>query len=220
MRPEAILKAVGEVSSKMETESFKHQRRHNIYFRDEVPGLSANHPAMQKFDTVNHVVCGDQVGGSVVEKIYEYPALRRFLADTMKKKGLHLMGDPLARVNVMAIREGEALNWHFDQAEFTTTIMLQSPKSGGELEYCSELRTAENPNYEGVTRLVSGDRSDIITEKLIPGALNVFRGVNTPHRVTPVQGSRDRIMTIFSYYEQPDVTFTNEMRIGFYGRAD
>ena len=77
----------------------------------------------------------------------------------------------------------------------------------------------ENPNYDGIVRLVNGDNSNNKILTLSPGTLNVFRGVNTPHRVTTVSGSRDRIMTVFSFYEQPGISFTDEMRIGFYGRA-
>ncbi len=219
IRPEATLKAVAEVTPVLETDSFKHHRRHTIFFKDEVPGIPPDHPAMRKFNSLNHTICGDQINGCVVTKVYEYPPLLQFLADAMEKKSLHFMDDPLARVNVIASREGEALNWHFDQSEFTTTIMLQASEEGGELEYRSELRTPEEPNFEGIARFVNGDNSENKILTLTPGTLNVFRGVNTAHRVTTVGGSRDRIMTIFCYYEQPGVSFSDEMRIGFYGRA-
>ncbi|WP_159089953.1 hypothetical protein [Ruegeria sp. Alg231-54] len=52
-----------------------------------------------------------------------------------------------------------------------------------------------------------------------PGALNVFRGVNTPHRVVPVQGVKDRVIATFSYYEKPGVIFSAEEQLGFYGRT-
>lgn len=54
---------------------------------------------------------------------------------------------------------------------------------------------------------------------LRPGTLNVFRGKHTAHRVTPVEGSRERMVAVFSYYEQPGVLFSAEERTGFYGRA-
>ena len=141
LKPAAILKAVAEVTPVLQSDSFKHQRHHNIFFKEEVPGIPANHPAMRKFNSTNHAICADQISGSVVTRVYEYPPLLRFLADAMEKETLHLMDDPLASVNVMATRDGEALNWHFDQSEFTTTIMLQASNEGGELEYCSELRS-------------------------------------------------------------------------------
>ena len=48
---------------------------------------------------------------------------------------------------------------------------------------------------------------------------NVFRGKNTAHRVSPVKGSRERIIAVFSYYERPGVIFSREEQIGFYVRA-
>ncbi len=219
LRIEAIQKAVAEVTPILQTDSFKHHRRHNIFFRNEVPGIPADHPAMREFDSINHTICADQIERSVVTRVYEYPAFSCFLADTMEKTDLHLMDDPLAGLNVMATRDGEALNWHFDQSEFTTTILLQACDQGGELEYRSELRSTDDPNYDDIVALVNGDSSENKIMTLTPGTLNVFRGINTPHRVTTVRGERDRIMAIFSFYEQPGVSFSDEMRIGFYGRA-
>ncbi len=217
--PEATSKAVAEVSRLLETSSFKHHRQHNIFFKDKVPEISDDHPAMRKFHSVNHTICADQITGSIVTKVYEYPPLRRFLADTMEKEILYCMDDPLARVNVMASRDGEALNWHFDQSEFTTTLMLQASEGGGGLEFRPGLRTPQNPNYEGIARLIRGDDRGTEIVAFKPGTLTVFRGVNTPHRVTTVRGPRDRIMTIYSFYERSGVTFSDEMRLGFYGRA-
>jgi hypothetical protein len=51
------------------------------------------------------------------------------------------------------------------------------------------------------------------------GTLNLFKGKNTIHRVTPVAGDRNRLMAVFSYYPRPDVLFSPDERIGFYGRA-
>lgn len=219
VRADAVEKAVAEVSPPLETAAFAHQREHNVYFRDHVDGVPADHPAMNKVRSANHTIGADQIDGSVMIQIYEYPPLCRFIADTMNKDVLYVMDDPLGRVNVMATRDGEGLNWHFDQSEFTTTIMLQASNEGGELEYVPELRSADNKNLDAVARLLQGEDVGNQIATLTPGTLNVFRGENTPHRVTTVHGSRDRIMTIYSFYENPGVTFTDEMRIGFYGRA-
>jgi predicted 2-oxoglutarate/Fe(II)-dependent dioxygenase YbiX len=128
------------------------------------------------------------------------------------------MGDPLARVNVMSYGAGQALNWHFDRSEFTTTLLLQAPDAGGAFEYRSDLRSDEDPNYDGVAALLNGqDRPRQIG--LSAGTLNVFAGKNTAHRVTPVEGDTSRVIAVFSYYETPDVMFSEEERIGFYGRA-
>ena len=141
-----------------------------------------------------------------------------FLATAMDKPRLYPMADPLARINVMAYRTGEALNWHFDRAEFTTTLLLQAPVAGGRFEYRRGLRSAADPNYEGVGRLLAGEDRDVRILALAPGTLNVFKGRNTAHRVSPVEGERPRVIAVFSYYETPDVSFCDEERLGFYGR--
>ncbi|EPX83253.1 2OG-Fe(II) oxygenase superfamily [Rubellimicrobium thermophilum DSM 16684] len=137
----------------------------------------------------------------------------------MGKPALHAMDDPLARVNVMEYRRGEALNWHFDRSEFTTTILLQAPEAGGLFEYRRDLRSPEDPNHEGVARLLRGEDPELRRIRLEPGALNIFRGRDTAHRVTPVEGDRPRLVAVFSYFDRPGVRMTPDEQRGFYGRA-
>ncbi len=80
--------------------------------------------------------------------------------------------------------------------------MLQAPEIGGDFEYSKDLRSDDEPNYAGVARLLQGKDEAMRTLRLAAGALNVFRGKNTPHRVTTVAGETDRIIAVFSYYTQ------------------
>ena len=137
----------------------------------------------------------------------------------MGKERLFSMDDGMARVNVQATRAGEGLNWHFDRSEFTTTILLQAPEVGVELENRKDLRTPDNLNDDGVEAVLNGSDPEIKRIAPEPGAPNVFRGVNTPHRVVPVEGETKRVIAIFSYFEVPGVAFSREERIGFYGRS-
>jgi hypothetical protein len=137
----------------------------------------------------------------------------------MEKNALFTMRDPLARVNVMSYRDGEALNWHFDRSEHTTTLLLQEPTGGGLFEYRSNLRTDDAPNYEGVARLLECKDDEVKTLQMRAGTLSVFAGRNTLHRVTPSRGPNERVIAVFSYYERPGVKLSNEEQIGFYGRA-
>lgn len=219
LRPGVAEKAVAEIRPVMDTRSHVHKRLHNIYFKPSIPELAPDHPALRKVETISHTVCADQIPGSIVLSIYEYGALVRFLAATMGKPQLHVMQDPLARANVMGYRAGEALNWHFDRSEFTTTLLLQAPEIGGDFEYRTDLRSEDNPNYDGVAKLLEGRDPEAKILRMKAGTLNVFRGKNTAHRVTTVEGERERMIAVFSYYERPGVMFTEEERIGFYGRA-
>lgn len=219
VKPGAIATAVSELDPLIDSASYRHARRHNIYFKNQIPGLAADHPALQQFETVNYTLCADQLAGTVVDEIYEWEPLPAFVARVLDKPRLFLMSDRLAKVNVLAYRPGEALNWHFDRSQFTTTLLIRAAESGGEFEYRSGLRSETDPNYDGVARMLRGEDPKVSVMSLAAGTLNVFAGKNTAHRVTPVRGAKSRVVAVFSYYDNPGVTFNSAERIGFYGRA-
>ncbi len=218
VRDDALSTAVEEVKPVLAQNAFVHARRHNIYFSKTVDGLPAAHPALQEFETSNRTICADQISQAVIVRLYEWAPFAEFLAAVMDKPVLYTMDDPLARVNVMAYADGQALNWHFDRSEFTTTLLLQAPVAGGAFEFERDLRSENDPNHDGVAELLQGRRTParLVLE---PGTLNIFKGRNTAHRVTSVRGDRDRIIAVFSYYEHPGVRFSDDERVGFYGRA-
>ena len=102
--PAALARAAAELLPLSEGSSYTHQRRHNVYFVDQVAGLPGNHPALRQFDTIHHTLCDDQLAGTVVHQIYEWQPLVDFLAQVMDKPRLFVMDDPLARLNVMDYR--------------------------------------------------------------------------------------------------------------------
>jgi hypothetical protein len=219
IRTVALPSILDSLVSRFANEAFTHEREHNIYFSDDPPGIESDHPALERQKTVNHTLCGDQLIDNPMKAIYEWPLMSSFLASVMQKEALYVMDDPLAGVNVIAYYEGEGLNWHFDRSEFTTTLLLQAPEHGAEFQYRQNLRSDDNPNYEGVAKLLRNQ--DPAVESVSPGAgdLNVFKGKNTAHRITPVEGDRSRIIGILSYYENPGKWFTATEQKGFYGRV-
>lgn len=150
LKDNVVRAAVDLATPAMANDSHRHARMHNVYFRDTVEGLSDADPVMAKVETVNHTLCADQLTGNPIMALYDWKPFSDFLAATMGKDVLYTMEDPMARVNVQASRDGEALNWHFDRSEFTTTILLQAPEQGGELEYRKDLRSKDDPNHAGV----------------------------------------------------------------------
>jgi len=219
VRSDAITGLLPGLLQKFETEAFTHSREHNIYFRNDVDDIGPDHPALALQTTINHTLCGDQIVDNPIIQIYRWPALAAFLARVMQKQNLYQMDDPLACANVMAYNRGEGLNWHFDRSEFTTTLLLQPPREGGEFQYRQGLRTDQDPNYEGVARLLHGEDPDVESLRLGAGDLNVFRGKNTAHRVTSTAGDQARVIAVFCYYETPGKMFSAEEQQGFYGRT-
>ena len=76
----------------------------------------------------------------------------------------------------------------------------------------------ERFNYDKVADLLGG-KLQPQQMHLGTGTLNVFRGVNTAHRVTPVQGATARMIAVFSFFDRPGVMFSEAERTGFYGRS-
>lgn len=218
MHPAVAAQAAAQAAPRFETEAFRHERSHNIYFSDDLP-LPEDHPAMARTETSNFTLCGDQLLGSPMDRLYRWLPFARFLAEVMDQPALYIMDDTMSGLNCMGYGEGQGLNWHFDRSEFTTTLLLQAPEAGGEFVYRSDLRSEDDPNYEGVAALLRGQDPEVQSLTLSPGTLNVFKGKNTPHRVVPTSGEKKRIICVFSFYARPGVQFSDAERIGFYGRA-
>ncbi|MDF1749771.1 MAG: 2OG-Fe(II) oxygenase [Alphaproteobacteria bacterium] len=213
-----VTRAVAEIIGKMETSSFRHKHHHNIYFTDDTDALPDDIAALSLTTSHRTLTC-DQLAGSIIRAVYEWPALCDFIRTVMGVPALYPMADPMAGLNVMAYGDGEGLNWHFDRAKFAVTILLQAPADGGQFEFHRGLRTAQDPNFEGIRRLLSGQDDEIQQGRATPGTMTVFAGYGSAHRVAPVIGSRPRIMAVLSYMEEPDYYYCAEDRIRFYGRA-
>jgi hypothetical protein len=219
LQPAAIDTSLRQVRPLIDEHSFVHRRRHNIYFQPGIEGLEPDHAALREVETTNRTVCADQLDGTLVMELYRWPPLRRFIADVLQLPGLYVMDDHLAAVNVMSYRDGEALNWHFDRAGFTTTLLLQRPQAGGVFEFRRDLRTDDDPRYDDVAALVAGDDALVDQRAPDPGTVTVFAGRHTAHRVTSTIGPTDRVIAVYSYAKVPGQQLTEAERLGFYGRS-
>jgi hypothetical protein len=220
LRPEALARCVDEIEPLMANRSYHHMKQHNIYFSNapDIPEAIKD-PAYQQRSS-NHTLTADQLDGLIIRQIHQWRPLARFLEVVLDKPSLYPMADPMAGLNVMGYGAGDQIGWHFDRAEFTVTLLLRRPKTGGTFQYRHNLRSATDPNHDGVARLLSGEDKAVSDLQIDPGTLNVFAGYRSPHHVTPAGGDQMRLVAVLSFMEQPDVMFSVEDRIRFYGRAE
>ena len=219
LRRSVVEECVAQLSPIIEKESFVHNREHNIYFDDDLDKVAADASVMARMHTTSLTVCGDQITSSVLWDLYQWQPMIDFIAAIVGKDRLYPMDDPLAGLNIKSMRNGDVTNWHFDRSEFTITLLLQQPTSGGVFQVRRNLRSDGDPNYSGVGKLLEGEDREVRSFHPEPGTLTVFLGKHSAHRVSPVAGSRKRIVAVFSYFDSPGVRFSDEDRIQFYGRS-
>lgn len=65
----------------------------------------------------------------------------------MEVPRLHPYADPLGSLNLNIYQPGQQHGWHFDNAAWSVTLMLQPARSGGIYEYVPDIRTPDGENY-------------------------------------------------------------------------
>ena len=114
--------------------------------------------------------------------------------------------------------EGDELGWHFDQSEFSVTLMIQRSEAGGEFEYVPMVRTPEDERYDDVRQVLLGERPvEILSTD--PGTLAFFRGRYSLHRVPPVVGATRRMNSVLTYSVEPGHMLSAMAQQIYYGRT-
>jgi hypothetical protein len=134
------------------------------------------------------------------------------------KDQFYRFADPLGACSINVFVDGGKHGWHFDESEFTVTLMLQAPESGGAFEYVPQIRGAANEK-EIVSRVLDGDRSQVVELPFSAGTLLIFGGQQTIHRVTQVSGKRPRLVPVLCYSEQQNQKNSEAVRKLFLGRT-
>jgi hypothetical protein len=194
----------------------------NCYRTEDDSRFPADHPRRMFFSVYEGVVAYDQFSiDSSLREIYLWQPVSDFLAQCFEKDALYPFGDPFQALNILVVKENadeQGMGWHFDENEFTITLMVQPPEAGGEFEYVPNIRTPWDENYRGVQAILNGDREGIRSEPPRPGMLALFRGGFSLHRVAPVRGNRDRLQCIMTFEKQPGERGSDESNAQIYGR--
>jgi hypothetical protein len=179
----------------------------NAYNIASDPSLPAGHPGRISMERGNAFVARDKIpAGFIIHKLYTSRLFQRFLAGCLAAPGVHPLADPLAGLCLNVVPPGRAHPWHFDTNEFVASILTQRSDEGGTFEYCPNIRSVRQENFDDVRGVLDGRRDDLVRRLTIrPGDLQLFMGRFSLHRVTTVRGSTARHSAIFAYSKQPGV---------------
>ncbi len=194
----------------------------NCYRRADDPRYPADHPRRLFYEVKEGVVAYDQFSDdSLLKRIYLWQPLADFFARVFEKQALYPFGDPFQALNIMVLRENSSdmgMGWHFDENEFTITLMIQPPEAGGEFEFVPNIRDPWDENYRGVQAVLQGSDEGVRRVTLQAGTLALFRGGFSLHRVAPVIGDIDRLQCIMTFEKSPGQRASDESSINIYGQ--
>ncbi|MEU9987741.1 arpA protein [Streptomyces sp. NPDC048045] len=193
----------------------------NVYNIAVDSALPEDHPGRKTFERGNAFVARDRIpSDSLISRLYSDMAFRHFIARCFELPELHELADPLSGLVLNVIAPGMEHPWHFDTNEFTVSMLTQQAQAGGVFEYCPNIRTAQDENFDDVRDVVDG-RGERLTRSLPlhPGDLQLFKGRYALHRVSPVRGEVARHSAIFAYSERPGVIGSVERTRQLFGRV-
>ena len=193
---------------------------HNAYLKDADPDVSPDDVTQRQEATYVGSVAYDYLPqDGAMKRLYLWDPLMNFIGGILDKKPFFRFADPLGACSINVFVNGGQHGWHFDESEFTITLMLQQPDEGGLFEYVPQIRGRDNEK-EIVGGVLAGNRDGVMQLPFTPGTLLVFGGNRTIHRVTQVKGKTPRLVPVLCYAETPDHKNSEQVRELFWGRAD
>jgi len=205
-------------ASDLKESAFRSSSEYNVYISEYDNAFSADSPRNRIMSTSKKCIPNDLIPNqSILQKIYDSPLVRSFFLDLLEKDELHPYEDPLSSININYYDKGDALGWHFDNSDYTITLLIKNCSKGGVYEFFNDMRyNNDKEDYDLVEKIldkkVKGTRVNSIE-----GDLMIFKGNKSIHQVTAVEEG-ERILVTFNYNEESGVSLSEQSRKTFFGR--
>ena len=162
----------------------------------------ADHPRnVEHTCRYGQILTDDIPAGCRVHALYHWPALTEFVRRALGEETLYQSACPHFSLTVQVSGAGDRNGWHYDPNDYVVSLLVQAPDAGGEFEYAPYIRSTDDENYGGVSRLFADPDRHAIHPPFAPGTFVLFKGDLSLHRVRAVEdASRDRMIALFSYH--------------------
>ena len=174
---------------------------------------------LQDRSSVRMIAYDQLVEASPLKTFYQSEIVQELVAGIVGEGPLYPNIDPYQPANYVYYENGDESSWHFDSDNsFTMTLMIQPADNGGIFQMSADTRSASSENYQQVRDVLTGKREDtIVSIGREPGALCIFKGCHSLHRVSPVVGDQLRIMGVFVYEFSPGIGADPKVNATIYG---
>jgi hypothetical protein len=201
--------------------AFYCSQNHNILLTEKNSQLDDNHPCNIQVISDKGCVPHDLIPeDSSLRKIYNSSLFKNFIQSLLSVEKIYPYADTLSSINYNYYEKSQQLGWHFDNASFAISLMIQSPASGGNFQYVVNARNIEK-NILNVQLVDSVLKNKYRAKELRieEGTLVLFYGSNHLHRVTPVTSSKHRVLVTLNYNLQKNIELSENARLTFFGRT-
>tara|TARA_Y100001970_G_C14108993_1_gene789765 strand:- start:359 stop:1141 length:783 start_codon:yes stop_codon:yes gene_type:complete len=214
------LLSIQKEALKLKKNAFYCSQKHTILLNKKNPKISNNDPINIEVISDKGCVPHDLIPkNSLLNSLYKSIEFKKFLTKILEVKQIYPYKDKLSSINYNYYEKTQQLGWHFDNASFAITLMIQSPTSGGVFEYTNKGRNYENNyiNKKFISKIING-KIDIEKLNVKAGTLILFYGRNYLHRVTPVTSNKPRILITLNYNLEKGIELSKNARKTFFGR--
>ena len=219
LRAEAVRRLVEE-ANELAALGHRNDATHNAYFSEVDESLPDDDPRRILVRSAQKAVAMDLLPPDFgVRRVYDSDEMTRFCAAVLGEETLHRSADPLDGCNMTVYEAGDELGWHFDQSEFSVTLMIQRAERGGDFEYAPMIRTPGDERPGDVREVLLGGRANVKQLVSEPGTLVFFRGRYSLHRVPPVEGATPRMNSVLTYAREPGHRLSPTAQRMYYGRT-
>lgn len=170
LRTSAIDSAVAAIEPLVDC-AFATDDAHNAYQLPDEPSLPSSHVRNAKMRTRVASVAYDELRGPA-RTVYDFlPPL----VNAVVGKELYKLADPLGAATINVFRAEWEHAWHYDEAEFTTTLSLMQAERGGDFEFTRPLRSEQSDLATEATAAVVNAHSEYSVEPHL-----CFRNASVP----------------------------------------
>tara|TARA_B100000965_G_C19583760_1_gene754749 strand:+ start:1740 stop:2522 length:783 start_codon:yes stop_codon:yes gene_type:complete len=204
----------------LEEKAFYCSQNHTILLLKKNESESNNDPLNVEVKSDKGCIPHDLIDKkSHLNILYYSESFRFFLKKILNLKNIFSYCDSLSSINYNYYQKNQQLGWHFDNASFAITLMVQSPEEGGEFQYINKGRDfASNYIDKKYIKEVIDNNAETNNLNVAPGTLVLFYGRNYLHRVTKVKSTKPRILVTLNYNEEDGIELSENARLTFFGR--
>ena len=198
--------------------SYKSLSEYNVYVSEYDNSFKVNSPRNRIMSTSKKCIPNDLIPkNSILQKIYDSKIIKSFFMGILKKSSLYPYSDSLSSININYYDKGDALGWHFDNSDFTITLLVKNCNMGGKYEFFNDMRYKDGKeDYEFVEKILDDKIKGTVVESF-EGDLMIFRGNRSIHQVTAVEEG-ERVLVTFNYNETSGISLSEQSRKTFFGR--